>query len=175
MTRRFGPAATNRKDVAVIAAVELAETHYMASDRTVNVNGGHGSHATRSERVGHYIRGGHTLCGRHTKLFHWIEPDDTTIKCAGCNEVPPGYLVQNDMLTTGLTYRQLDYWCRCGWLRPLVARPGSGTRRVFPPEELRVATLMAALTKVGVLPAAAELFARQGWLDLDGGVRLVLQ
>lgn len=158
-------------------AVDLAETRYMASDLSFRVNDGTpGSGAFRTYRVGHLIRGVHTLCGRHTSHFGWVQPDNTTRRCGDCGAIPDGHLTHHDMCSVGITYRQLDYWCRKGWLRPDEANTGSGTRRTFPPDELRVAALMAVLTReAGLRPDRAEMFARQGWLDLDGGVRLVLQ
>jgi hypothetical protein len=70
------------------------------------------------------------------------------------------------MLAVGITYRQLDHWCRTGYLRPDSASPGSGFRRRFPPEEREIARLMVLLTAVGVEPAAAARAAREG---IEGG------
>ena len=68
----------------------------------------------------------------------------------------------DDMLAAGITYRQLDYWCRTGYLRPDVASPGTGVRRRFPSEEFEIARLMVLLTAVGVEPSAAARAAREG-------------
>lgn len=72
----------------------------------------------------------------------------------------------DDMLTAGITYRQLDHWCKTGYLRPAVASPGSGYQRKFPPEEREIARLMVSLTAVGVEPSAAARAARDG---VEGG------
>jgi hypothetical protein len=60
---------------------------------------------------------------------------------------------------TGCTYRQLDYWTRRGWLHP-TGGTGTGTRRVWPQEEIRVARTMRRLVEVGLIPAAAAVVAR---------------
>lgn len=61
----------------------------------------------------------------------------------------------------GLSYRQVDYWVRAGYVEceqgPL---PGSGRRRYFTPAEVRVLVLMAAMTRAGWLPAEAAVAAR---------------
>jgi hypothetical protein len=52
---------------------------------------------------------------------------------------------------TGITYRQLDYWVREGLLR--LANPeqsGSGSTRLFLPEELTVARALAHLSAGGI-------------------------
>ena len=72
----------------------------------------------------------------------------------------------DDMLAAGITYRQLDYWCKTGYLRPDSASPGSGYRRRFAPEERDVARLMLLLIEVGVEPAGAAKAAREG---IDNG------
>src|SRR5690242_11820245 len=38
----------------------------------------------------------------------------------------------DQMLATGVSYRQIDYWCRQGYLKPLTASPGKGAGRVWP-------------------------------------------
>ncbi len=67
----------------------------------------------------------------------------------------------DDMLAAGITYRQLDYWCKTGYLRPDSASPGSGYRRRFTPDEREVARLMLLLIDVGVEPAGAAKAARE--------------
>jgi DNA-binding transcriptional MerR regulator len=53
--------------------------------------------------------------------------------------------------TCGISYRQLDYWCRRGVLEPMTnATPGSGIPRPFTEEELRVARALAELRKLHV-------------------------
>jgi DNA-binding transcriptional MerR regulator len=68
----------------------------------------------------------------------------------------------DDMLAAGISYRQLDYWCSKGYLRPDSASPGSGYARRFPPEEREIARLMVVLTKAGLEPKAAARAAREG-------------
>lgn len=47
---------------------------------------------------------------------------------------------------SGLTYRQLDHWCRRGLIAPEVAADGSGTHRRWHPRVLiEIARLAAAI------------------------------
>lgn len=82
----------------------------------------------------------------------------------------------DQMLATGVTYRQIDYWCRQDYLRPLEATPGSGYARVWPAVERDVALLIIRLQAVGVELATAAQIARSladsgtNRADLGGGV-----
>lgn len=62
--------------------------------------------------------------------------------------------------STGLTYRKLDYWTRRGYVNAGESSPGSGHRRTWPPEELRIAALMGRLTDAGLSPDVAAFAAR---------------
>lgn len=138
-------------------------------DVTRSVNGG-----VRIEHAAHAVRSGHTLCGYTERAFSWSDrnPDEVG-RCAMCRYVPDGYGVAQDLLIFGLTYRQLDYWCRRGYLRPTLPTPGSGCRRVFSLYEVGVAALMIRLVGAGVTVEGAHRAARDdGWLAL--GVRVVL-
>lgn len=76
--------------------------------------------------------------------------------------------------STGVTYRQLDYWTSNGWLRVRrgVANPGSGRQRAYTAHEAKVARHMADLVRVGVAPEQAARTARQ--LARSGRARLGL-
>lgn len=84
------------------------------------------------------------------------------------------------MDATGLTYRQVDYWTRMGWLRTVTApTPGSGYWRAYPRAEVRVAHLMVAMANAGVAVQVAAEAARRAtvvaedWsVTLWGGLRL---
>jgi hypothetical protein len=77
----------------------------------------------------------------------------------------------------GLTYRQLDYWCRHGWLKPEPqsrgnAKPGYGPGwdRRWPQAELDTARMMARLVHLGITAqqaakVARDPFERDLWLD----------
>lgn len=71
---------------------------------------------------------------------------------------------------TGATFRQLDFWARQGYLRP-VGGEGSGRLRDWPGDEVRVAKVMTRLVQAGVLPAAAHRAARHDG-ELAPGVRV---
>jgi hypothetical protein len=82
----------------------------------------------------------------------------------------------------GITYRQLDWWTRCGYVQPPDPEPGSGTPRQWPDDEAVVVVIMAALVLAGVQPRQAAHAARSAILDtetgavsvpLPGGFRLV--
>lgn len=92
---------------------------------------------------------------------------------------PDGWASSVDLMRlTGITYRQVDYWTRLGWLRPPEPTPGQGAQRYFPPAEIRVAAIMSALVRAGVEPGAAGMAARTAWggrwwrAALDGGVQV---
>jgi DNA-binding transcriptional MerR regulator len=67
----------------------------------------------------------------------------------------------------GATYRQLDHWCRTGYLKPVGGT--NGVQRRFPPEELKVAKTMARLVDLGFNPGAAASYARRMVRDGDVG------
>lgn len=60
----------------------------------------------------------------------------------------------------GITYRQLDYWTRNGWLHADVDRPGSGITRDWPLPEIAIARLMGRMTRAGLIPEVAAQAAR---------------
>lgn len=84
---------------------------------------------------------------------------------------------------TGLSYRQVDHWVRCGWLVPEgEVHPGSGRRRGFADQEVLVAGMMAHLVAAGLQPSAAAPIARELAMTgratfggLTGGLQVVLR
>jgi DNA-binding transcriptional MerR regulator len=60
----------------------------------------------------------------------------------------------------GVTYRQIDYWTRRGFVRPYVMDPGNGHPRDYPPSEIRIARDLAALVAAGVTVETAHAIAR---------------
>ena len=61
----------------------------------------------------------------------------------------------------GITYRQLDYWCRVGMIRPERDARGSGTQRKFTEAQARGMRLAAALMRAGATTSAiSALVAR---------------
>lgn len=62
----------------------------------------------------------------------------------------------------GVTYRQLDYWTRKGYLLPtMTSGRGSGHRRTWPDEEVWIARTMGRLVAAGIEPAVAASAARR--------------
>jgi hypothetical protein len=95
--------------------------------------------------------------------------------------VPEGWASSVDLIRLcGITYRQVDHWCRVGHLHPEPeGNPGSGWARAFSPTEVRVAYVMGALVRGGVNVPAAALAARTArvgrryWrVVLDGGLQV---
>lgn len=72
----------------------------------------------------------------------------------------PVMLNMDEMLSAGLTRRQLDYWATKGWLRPTAASPGSGYPRHWPAAEQDVARLMLRLISAGLAVDVAAAAAR---------------
>lgn len=72
----------------------------------------------------------------------------------------------------GLTYRQLDYWTRVGYLRPVDPTPGSGGAREWPELEVEVAGVIVRLLRAGLRLDVAARAAREQAYDRDGHVLL---
>jgi len=68
--------------------------------------------------------------------------------------------------TADCTYRQLDHWCRRGYIRVRGWTPaggnrvGSGNDRRFDDQEVEVVTLMVRLVHAGFVPVKAAEVAR---------------
>lgn len=76
-----------------------------------------------------------------------------------------------------VTYRQLDHWCRRGYLHPKDPLPGSGNQRDWTADELRVAERMARLRRAGLdLEIAADLARSGEWpVSIGPGLTLMLE
>ena len=87
--------------------------------------------------------------------------------------VPTDYSTFDLACLSGLTYRQVDYWCRVGALCPSIAARGSGSQRRFDENEVRVARAAYELglmkCPLGVVKDAAvqmrRLFAAEPGFD----------
>lgn len=96
-------------------------------------------------------------------------------------EVEAEAVTIEDMLATGATYRQLDYWARGGYLKPQQVKRGSGRSRTWNSRERDVSALIVRLLAVGVELAVAARVAREavesgtGRIDLGGGVVISLE
>lgn len=97
-----------------------------------------------------------------------------------------GAATEDELLTSmdivceaGITYRQMDYWERRGFLRAAphpLGLSGYGIRRIWPKSELDVAQTMGRLVKLGLPLERAHAIARSGqrrtqvapgiWLEL---------
>jgi hypothetical protein len=67
----------------------------------------------------------------------------------------------------GLTYKQVDHWTKRRFLKPEPNPGGTGHRRAFKPSEVRVAQVMSALVRAGVMPHIAAKAARSAILEAD--------
>jgi hypothetical protein len=70
----------------------------------------------------------------------------------------------------GVSYRQLDWWTRKGYINEMPEKPGSGYARRYTPEEEAVAILMGQLVACGFKPSAAAELAR---LAIDSDADLI--
>lgn len=79
-------------------------------------------------------------------------------------------MISEALEATGLTYRQLDYWTRTGRIHAAAAVKGrrvqSGTARVWPDSEIRIAALIARLTALGLNLDVAARVARECVSDI---------
>lgn len=62
----------------------------------------------------------------------------------------------------GISYRQLDFWARQGYLRPVRSSEGTGHWRDWPEQEQAVARDMGLLTRAGLSAGLAHRIAREG-------------
>ncbi|GEP38862.1 hypothetical protein NPS01_25250 [Nocardioides psychrotolerans] len=62
-------------------------------------------------------------------------------------------------IVADLTYRQVDYWTRAGYLTPTGnPAPGSGIPRKYPDDQIDLAVQMSRLTKAGIpMPQARDI------------------
>lgn len=70
-----------------------------------------------------------------------------------------------------VTYRQLDYWTRRGYIRELNPLPGSGTNRRYSAEEMWRVRLMGQLTDAGLGVETAVNLTFSGEYDANGVFR----
>lgn len=79
--------------------------------------------------------------------------------------------------TTGVTYRQVDFWVRRGYIKPIQAGQGkgSGLDRFFFAEDYAYAQKLARLVAAGCGIHMARAIMDKGYLELKDGYRLVLQ
>jgi len=97
-----------------------------------------------------------------------------------------GYTSAEACNAAGITYRQLDYWTRSGYVTPVGGRatPGSGARRRWTRQHVAVLAVLAKVSGVVVISRLAQLAAilhdlpLRHWgdttllVDSDGGVWL---
>lgn len=64
--------------------------------------------------------------------------------------VVPGYPTGAEICrTAGITYRQLDYWCRHGYLGDTLRGQGSGRARPFKAHHIPLAWALGRLSSIG--------------------------
>lgn len=126
------------------------------------------------EKIAHAVRGGHTLCGKPEPIGPKALPN--TRRCSECLFVPPGHAMHLDMTSpdVGLTYRQLDYWSRSGWLTADRPDPGQGYRRTWPPGEQTIARRMCLYVRYAKLPPRIASIAARNDGHIAPGVRVLL-
>lgn len=77
---------------------------------------------------------------------------------------PRSYTSEQILDLTGITYRQLDYWCRCGWLGDSLRWRGSGNFRTFTEAQAALIHVTARLIYAGFTASAAVRIAK----EIDG-------
>ncbi|HJQ00112.1 MAG TPA: MerR family transcriptional regulator [Jatrophihabitans sp.] len=82
-----------------------------------------------------------------------IHSDRTEEEGIGCAEL---------MARSGLSYRQVDFYCRTGYLRTIgEGHPGNGYARRFSVAEANIAVFIKQLLDTGFTAAAAAALARE--------------
>jgi hypothetical protein len=83
------------------------------------------------------------------------------------DELPDLLTSADIMFEAAITYRQLDFWDRAGYLRPgrvwRGQRRGSGSPRSWPGGELEIARRMGRLVRAGIPVSLAASVARGSW------------
>jgi hypothetical protein len=78
-------------------------------------------------------------------------------------QVPPpdGFVWGTAFTASGLSYRRLDYWTRCGYLKAAQDGHGSGYKRLWPDAELGIAVaIMRLVDQAGIELTRAVSIAR---------------
>jgi len=84
---------------------------------------------------------------------------------------PPRFLPVTEVCArTGVTYRQLDYWCRTGYM-PDHEGYGSGSVRQWTEEDVAYLTVFMKLVNAGLELKVADRIMKSGLID-NGMVRL---
>lgn len=85
---------------------------------------------------------------------------------------PSGLVAPEVAQAVGVTYRQLDYWLRRGYLTGTPVTTGSGHPRVLTDEQIRLARHLGVLTELGIPAGLAASALHNGGL-LAPGISLV--
>lgn len=67
-------------------------------------------------------------------------------------EFPDDLLVSAPVVCreAGVSYRQIDYWCRVGLIEPAHEARGSGSQRAFEAEQIATVRIVGTLVRLGV-------------------------
>lgn len=88
--------------------------------------------------------------------------------------VDDGWVTSHELCNlTGITYRQVDYWCRTNLLTPIDEEPpGSGRSRRFHTDQIHRGAVLGDLTAIGVsLQVCRQIIddvVRDGTVTLGG-------
>jgi hypothetical protein len=114
-----------------------------------------------------------TACGLHRDQPGGV-PDITgeagAVTCGNCQRVM-AVPAEQEM---AITFRQLDYWVRQGYLRPAAPLPGSGYAREWPAAEIEIGRRMGRLVRAGLPVEWSARFARDNWPsgEIGPGIRI---
>lgn len=84
-----------------------------------------------------------------------------------------GWVTHHELVATGATYRQVDYWTRIGLITAEEPPPGSGHPRRWPASEVPTVAAMVRLIRAGLKLSAAARAARNGGV-IAPGVRVAM-
>lgn len=88
-----------------------------------------------------------------------------TVIDIGASVEPHTFTAMEVLALAGITYRQLDYWTRSGYLAGCatgsVATPGNGYPRAYTPDETVRVAQIACLVRAGFRPGVACELAAQ--------------
>jgi hypothetical protein len=112
------------------------------------------------------------------RLGLYVVPDEILAAIEGRDSEFVSY---DDMLDAGLTARQVDYWARKNYLRPVQVATGHGVPRQWPAVERDVARVMVRLINAGlsvdVAAGSARLAVEQdkAVISIGDGISLSLR
>jgi len=93
-----------------------------------------------------------------------------------CDDGTPMVDAAELMRRSGASYRQIDYWTRCGLLPGLQHGAGSGKKRWYSAVAVERAVVLEAISQADVYRMVAEDPDSEGrWVHEGAGVRITIE